>query len=167
VRDYNGFSSSRRAASAAWLRRERAAGRVPLLRPCCDGCGQTEHLEPHAEDYSLPFGPHITAFTLCPLCHAMVHLRFQHPSEWNVYRDHVRAGWRARPCRVAVGHARKVIAAGGWSPDGAVQAEQGRTWLDRLEAGDFCPCHFSKASAEYAAVDAQGSPLPSQTRRPR
>lgn len=76
MKSYNGFSPEQREKAQAWLRRQWDAGELERPKKCC-ACGQTDGvLDAHAEDYSEPFGPHISEFPLCYLCHMMVHCRF-------------------------------------------------------------------------------------------
>lgn len=94
---YNGFSPERRAQAARWIRREIEAGRIPAPAACC-ACGQSQGtIDYHAEDYSVPFGAHLTSTPLCYRCHMMLHLRFRSPAGWKAYRDAIRAGWTFAP----------------------------------------------------------------------
>ncbi len=100
MRDYNGFSASRRTKAAAWIREGVAAGFIDP--PCvCDLCGQDRGLfDMHAEDYSEPFGPHVYRYGLCYGCHMMLHCRHRSPGAWALYLEHIHEGifppWRSR-----------------------------------------------------------------------
>ena len=92
LRSYNGFTATERMTAYRWLMAEYAAGR--RMRPvACDACTQTAGLiEPHSEDYSSPFGPHIGQWGVCYTCHMMIHCRFKALDRWDEYRSAVRAG---------------------------------------------------------------------------
>ena len=88
---YNGFSPAQRLRALAWLKGEYAAGR---RRPpsVCDGCGATEGIKPHSEDYREPYGAHIGRYGVCHRCHMMIHQRFFRPAMWQAFRQQVGAG---------------------------------------------------------------------------
>jgi hypothetical protein len=93
---YNGFTWEERREAYEWWKAEVAAGRR-TWPTVCDACGQTEgRIEPHDEDYSKPYGPHICEFGVCHRCHMMIHRRFQWPRSWDRYRAAVRARKPAR-----------------------------------------------------------------------
>lgn len=90
-REYNGFSPAQREAASRWAMPLYASGeRVwPIV---CQACGSTEHVAPHSEDYSTPYGDHIGAFALCRKCHYAVHTRFTHPDRFRLRCEAVLAG---------------------------------------------------------------------------
>lgn len=94
MNSYNGFKASQRQKAFNWLMIEYASGR--RSRPTvCDACGQAEGIiDPHSEDYSFPFGPHIGAYGLCYICHMMVHNRFKAAASWTRYKAAIAAGGR-------------------------------------------------------------------------
>jgi hypothetical protein len=90
---YNGFSPKRREASWTWMKGEIAAGRIQRSPVRCEVCGETRGLlDYHAEDYSLPFGPHIYQYQLCFRCHIILHSRFRIPDVWLRYIEQLEAG---------------------------------------------------------------------------
>lgn len=94
MNSYNGFSPSQRNRAGAWIRAERAAGRLPRPERCV-ACGSTGLIDDHAEDYSEPFGPHVHAFPLCYRCHMMVHCRHGSGARaFAAYLDELDAGRR-------------------------------------------------------------------------
>jgi hypothetical protein len=97
MKSYNGFTPHHRMQAYRWLMTEYASGR--RLRPiACDACQQDEGLiEPHSEDYSAPYGPHIGQYGLCYICHMFLHCRFRNPQRWSAYRDAVRDGAVFKP----------------------------------------------------------------------
>ena len=97
MNSYNGFSGEQRLRALDWINAEYRAGR--RKRPTrCEACGQTEGaFDAHSEDYSSPFGPHIGRFSLCFVCHLMIHGRGRSPAAWDHYRALVREGWRTIP----------------------------------------------------------------------
>jgi len=96
LNSYNGFTAAERSAAYRWFKLAWASGAiVPDLSQCC-ACGQTEGWkEPHNEDYSKPYGPHLGAFVFCYRCHMLVHCRFRNAQVWDDYRAAVRLGLRA------------------------------------------------------------------------
>ena len=77
-----------------------AGNHLGRLQPAakCRACGQ-EHgpIDYHAEDYSKPFGAHLTELPLCYLCHMLIHARFRHPAQWDSYREKIAAGMQFTP----------------------------------------------------------------------
>ena len=89
---YNGFGPKIRDDSYRWMKAEINAGRVPEPAECL-ACGETNgHMDYHTEDYSLPFGPHIYAYSLCFRCHMMLHIRYRRRKDWLRYVEQLEAG---------------------------------------------------------------------------
>lgn len=94
-RSYNGFTPEQRSKAARWLRQQN-----PPRPTTCDACGQdaARNVTRHSEDYSEPYGPHIGAFSLCYVCHMLVHCRFSAREAYERYVGLLETGLRARPC---------------------------------------------------------------------
>lgn len=98
TRPYNGFTPAERAKAAAWAKKEWMAGRLPTPSHACCVCGQSEGIvEPHSEDYSEPYGPHVGAFAVCYRCHQLMHARFRNPGAFRWYTEQVRGGAQFAP----------------------------------------------------------------------
>lgn len=113
MNSYNGFSGAQRAEAQRWLNEQYAAG--TLARPSkCVFCGQTDGpIDAHAEDYSKPFGPHLSEFPACYVCHMMIHCRFgSGKGPWNAYRAMIRAGYKAEPHGRDFGRIRRFLGGG-------------------------------------------------------
>jgi hypothetical protein len=92
MNSYNGYPGSVRDRSARWVRSEIQAGRIPPPAECCI-CSQREGcLQYHAEDYSEPFGAHLTQFPICLRCHCVLHTRFRYPVRWTRYLEQLERG---------------------------------------------------------------------------
>ncbi len=86
---YNGFSGAQRGKASAWLLKMYRSGQIERPAECC-ACGQREGvLHHHAEDYSEPFGPHLTAYPICIRCHMKLHRRHKDPVAWKLYCDEI------------------------------------------------------------------------------
>lgn len=97
VKSYNGFSPAQRMRALNWLKGEYAAGRRAKAVEC-DCCGQTKGIiEHHSEDYSEPFGDHIGAWSLCFICHMMIHCRYRNPRAWTRYKESIADGFTFEP----------------------------------------------------------------------
>lgn len=97
MKSYNGFIAAQRQAAQNWINKQVEAGLLSWPTECC-ACRQTEApIDFHAEDYSKPFGPHITQYPLCFRCHMALHFRFSSPEAWAFYAQHVIDGWRFEP----------------------------------------------------------------------
>lgn len=98
MNSYNGFTPKQRYKALAWFKKQIQLGKHPP-KPCkCDICGQTKGaLMYHSEDYSEPFGEHIGKFSLCFICHMMIHCRHKNPESWEVYKTRLKQGIRYKP----------------------------------------------------------------------
>ena len=91
--DYNGFPGKLREASLRRVHKLWDSGEVPRPEKC-DACGQTEGtIHGHSEDYS-DDRVHIP---ICITCHLILHMRFQQPKLWDLYRAMVREGFQGVP----------------------------------------------------------------------
>lgn len=102
---YNGFSPKERSAKGNAGKQAIADGTlVPYTGPCML-CGDPEvPVEPHSEDYSLPYRwmpPEV--YWLCRNCHrSKLHGRFRSPELWEAFKAHVRRGGYARELKEPV-----------------------------------------------------------------
>jgi hypothetical protein len=97
VKSYNGFTAKQRMDAFNWLKGEYAAGRRAKATSC-DCCGQDKGIvEHHSEDYSAPYGDHIGQYSLCFVCHMMVHCRFRNMRQWEAYKKLVVSGANFNP----------------------------------------------------------------------
>ncbi len=99
---YNGFTPWQRTKALNWSNAEKAAGRRPAKPSACECCGQKKGvLDFHSEDYSEPFGPHISQYQLCFRCHMVLHCRQNNPAAFKFYREAIYAGcqWPGVPAR--------------------------------------------------------------------
>lgn len=134
---YNGFSWEERQAAYNWWKAEVAAGRREKPT-ACDACGQTEgRIEPHDEDYSLPYGPHICEFGLCYRCHMMIHCRFKATRAWDAYRLAVRSGKCATPIRSNDFGVIRGQCWGGREPKYTQHEPPARLLLDEIHSGKW------------------------------
>lgn len=86
MNSYNGFTARQRYAALYWLKDMQKKGLRDTTPTECEVCGQTEgQLMYHSEDYSSPFGDHIGAYSLCYICHMMIHCRFKGRDAWDMY----------------------------------------------------------------------------------
>jgi len=95
---YNGYSGRERDKKYQEYKRLRALGlSIPALPPC-QLCGDTEcAVEPHSEDYSLPYLWSPPAeYMICRACHGWIHKRFKQVENWRDFQAHVRRGGFAR-----------------------------------------------------------------------
>lgn len=91
--DYNGFPGKMREASLRRVHKLWDSGEVPRPEKC-EACGQTEGtIHGHSEDYS---DDHIH-LPLCITCHLILHMRWQQPTLWELYKKAVRFGFRGTP----------------------------------------------------------------------
>lgn len=98
MNSYNGFSPNQRMKALRWLRDQQAKGLRDQKPVSCDVCHQTEGLlDFHSEDYSEPFGPNIGEYSLCYICHMMIHCRFRNRASWNIYKKYLREGKQFKP----------------------------------------------------------------------
>ncbi len=92
MKDYNGFPGETITRAHEWLRAEYEAGRIPRPYVCCVcGCSSGV-IDPHAESYREPFGPHIYQYSVCYRCHMLLHCRFKCPGAWARYKQQLRDG---------------------------------------------------------------------------
>jgi hypothetical protein len=95
---YNGYSGRERDRKYQEYKRLRALGlSVPAVPPC-QLCGDPESpVEPHSEDYSMPYlwAPP-AEYMICRSCHGWIHKRFNRPDDWRDFQAHVRRGGYAR-----------------------------------------------------------------------
>jgi hypothetical protein len=95
---YNGFSGRERDRKYQEYKRLRALGlSIPAVPPC-QFCGDpSSPVEPHSEDYAMPYEWAPPAeYMICRSCHGWIHKRFNRPLEWRDFQAHVRRGGYAR-----------------------------------------------------------------------
>jgi hypothetical protein len=92
---YNGYSEQERNRKYQEYKRLVKLGQAVLNRPPCQLCGDpTVEVEPHTEDYSLPYRWLPPAeYMICRFCHGWLHKRFgKHRDDWLDFKSHVRRG---------------------------------------------------------------------------
>lgn len=91
--NYNGFTGKEREASLRRVHKLWKSGEVPIPTTCA-ACGQTEGaIHGHSEDYSND-DVHLP---ICITCHLILHMRWQMPRLWELYKQAVRHGFRGVP----------------------------------------------------------------------
>lgn len=92
---YNGYTPKERG------RKLRASYRIfpnrthPLYgAKGCQICGNPAcPVEPHTEDYSLPYlWDNPAEYAVCKTCHGRLHKRFKAPAAWEAYKRHIKRG---------------------------------------------------------------------------
>src|ERR1700682_1100607 len=91
---YNGFSGKEREEKlCAQHARERKGLPSHPPGPCAICRDPDSPLQAHDENYSKPYVWEPPAqYALCTKCHSRLHVRFNNPDLWNVYKAHVRRG---------------------------------------------------------------------------
>jgi hypothetical protein len=91
---YNGYSGRERDKKYQEFKRLKAQGLSPSQAVPCQLCGDPSvPVEPHSEDYSLPYlwvAP--AEYMVCRSCHGWIHKRFGRPEVWSNFKSHVRRG---------------------------------------------------------------------------
>ena len=99
MNSYNGFTPAQRMKAYEWLKEQWRLG-TRQKGTKCRVCGQTRGvLMAHSEDYSEPYGDHIGRYTLCFICHMMIHCRFRCPEKFAAYARIVSNGGRFEALR--------------------------------------------------------------------
>jgi hypothetical protein len=140
--DYNGYSGRERDRKYQEYKRLRALGlSVPAVPPC-QLCGDPESpVEPHSEDYSMPYLWSPPAeYMICRSCHGWIHKRFNRPDDWRDFQAHVRRGGYAREFSGPGARKERDMAAeargqGGlfeWAPTAGRSIHLGQDWWDHL-----------------------------------
>lgn len=95
---YNGYSGRERDKKYQEFKRLKAQGLSQSQAVPCQLCGDPSvPVEPHSEDYSLPYlwlPP--AEYMVCRSCHGWIHKRFGRPEVWNQFKSHVRRGGYAK-----------------------------------------------------------------------
>ena len=91
---YNGYSARERDKKYQEFKRLKAAGQSRSQAGPCELClDPVSPVEPHSEDYSLPYIWSPPAeYMICRSCHGALHKRFKNPQRWLQFKDHVRRG---------------------------------------------------------------------------
>lgn len=156
---YNGFGSAIQDRATKFMFQRIRRGEIPNYPEQCMACGQTEGIiQYHAEDYSEPFGDHITAFHFCYTCHSFLHRRDKFRAKWDEYRRMVREGWRfVNFPRFDFHGFRRVYLMqepDRWPKDQYEPPE--RFWLDEIDAGQHRPTPERLAAQAAALRGADG-----------
>jgi len=141
---YNGYTGTERQKKYDEYKKLREKGvSVPAVPPC-ELCGDDDKnllIEPHSEDYSLPYEWNSPAeYMVCKRCHGWIHKRFNKPEDWADFKSHVRRGGYAwefttRECateRRAAAEARKNGSTFNWEPIKGRATRSGDLWWERL-----------------------------------
>lgn len=96
---YNGYSPEERTIEGKWETWARKHGILDPIGSTCEGCGSTENLQAHLEDYAEP-----EAFwTVCVLCHLTLHTRFKSARHLKVFVNYRNALAEWEPNRTDFG----------------------------------------------------------------
>jgi len=91
---YNGYAPQERAQKLRAMHRLFPNHSHPCYVGPCQICGDRDcSVEPHTEDYSIPYlwvPP--AEYAVCRTCHARLHRRFKAPFAWEAYKLHVKRG---------------------------------------------------------------------------
>jgi hypothetical protein len=95
---YNGYTGRERDTKYQEFKRLKALGLGPSQSGPCQLCGDPSvPVDPHSEDYSLPYlwlAP--AEYMVCRSCHGWIHKRFGRPEAWSHFKSHVRRGGYAK-----------------------------------------------------------------------
>ena len=92
---YNGYTGTQRDRKYQEYKRLRELGQAVPAKGPCQLCGDPGvEVEPHTEDYSLPYRWLPPAeYMICRFCHGWLHKRFGDGREaWMDFKSHVRRG---------------------------------------------------------------------------
>lgn len=91
---YNGYTARERDRKYQEFKRLRALGQARSQAGPCELClNPGVAVEPHSEDYSIPYlwlPP--AEYMICRSCHDALHKRFSKPGNWTNFKDHIRRG---------------------------------------------------------------------------
>jgi len=94
---YNGFSGTERMKAYRFLMAEVSEGRRSLPTRCDSCLAENCLIQPHSEDYSIPYGANVGRWGLCYRCHMILHCRFSNPHAWVNYCSVLKSGRRFDP----------------------------------------------------------------------
>jgi hypothetical protein len=91
---YNGYSPRERDQKLRAMYRQFPNRSHPYYQGPCDLYGDPDSpVEPHTEDYSMPYlWERPAEYAVCKTCHRRIHSRFRSPRSWEAYKRHVRRG---------------------------------------------------------------------------
>jgi hypothetical protein len=94
MNSYNGYTPSERQRKQNAANREFPNRSHPLYKGPCQMCGNPGcPVEPHSEDYSMPYEWKNPAdYAVCKTCHGRLHKRFNSPHSWTAYKVHIKRG---------------------------------------------------------------------------
>lgn len=139
---YNGYTARERDKKFQEYKRLKALGlSIPQVGPCQLCNDPSVPVEPHSEDYSLPYlwGPP-AEYMICRSCQSWLHKRFKQPAVWAQFKDHLRRGGFAREFASPAVRAERAAAARAaeqgvvydWQPWEGRTARAGMDWWEHL-----------------------------------